>query len=51
MSLTQKALQLHPCRRNAAKWVLAVRYLRSKNLWILERGRKPSWSIPTEITY
>lgn len=47
MSLTQKAVQLHQSRRNAAKWVLAVRYLRRKNLWILERGKKPSWSIPS----
>lgn len=50
-SLTRRAVKLHLNRRNAAKWVLAIRYLRSKNLWILERGKRPSWSIPTEITY
>jgi len=43
MSLTARAKQLYPCRRNAAKWVLAVRYLRSKNLWIVEGGKRPSW--------
>jgi hypothetical protein len=40
MSLTSKAVQLHSNRRNAAKWVLSIRYLRSKNLWILEQARK-----------
>lgn len=43
MSLTTRAAALHPCRRNAAKWVLAVRYLRRKNLWVLENGRQPKW--------
>jgi hypothetical protein len=43
MSLTTRARRLHPVRRNAAKWVLAVRYLRKKNLWVLEQGKKPAW--------
>jgi len=30
MSLTTRASSLHPNRRNAAKWVLAIRYLRNK---------------------
>jgi hypothetical protein len=38
MSLTTQARKLHPNRRNAAKLVLAIRYLRSKNLWVLEGG-------------
>jgi hypothetical protein len=38
MSLTTRAVTLHPDRRNAAKWVLAVRYLRRRNLWVLESG-------------
>ena len=38
MSLTRYARRLHSNRRNAAKWVRAVQYLRSKNLWILEGG-------------
>jgi len=38
MSLTKKAVLLHPHRRNAAKWVLAIRWMRSKNLWVLEGG-------------
>jgi len=39
MSLTTRALTLHACRRNAAKWVLAIRYLRARHLWILEGGK------------
>jgi hypothetical protein len=42
MSLTTRASALHPNRRNAAKWVLAIRYLRSKHLWVLEGG-KATW--------
>ena len=42
MSLTKYARKLHSNRRNAAKWVLAVQYLRSKNLWILE-GAAIKW--------
>ena len=44
MSLTRRAVQLHQNRRNAAKWILAVRYLRRKNLWVMDQfSRKPSW--------
>jgi hypothetical protein len=43
MSLTMRARRLHKDRLNAAKWVLAVRYLRKHNLWILENGRRPDW--------
>lgn len=45
MSLTQRARNLFPTRINAAKWVIAVRWMRSrsKNLWILEGGKLPSW--------
>jgi hypothetical protein len=42
MSLTTRAAALHPNRRNAAKWVLAVRWLRSRHLWVLEGG-KATW--------
>jgi len=38
MSLTRYARRLHPNRRNAAKLVLAIKYLRSKKLWVLEGG-------------
>lgn len=49
VSLTSKARRIHPNRRNAAKWVMAVRYLRRKNLWVLDKfSRRPSWSIPSE---
>jgi hypothetical protein len=30
MSLTAQAKKLHPNRRNGAKWVMAIRYLRRK---------------------
>lgn len=43
MSLTQRAVNNFPTRRNAAKWVLAVRYLRSKKLWVLDNGKAPNW--------
>jgi len=38
MSLTKRAAEIHPCRRNAAKWVLAIRWMRSRSLWVLEGG-------------
>ena len=38
MSLTKRAAEIHPCRRNAAKWVLAIRWMRSRNLWVFEGG-------------
>jgi hypothetical protein len=43
MSITSRARALHPNRKNAAKWVLAVRYLRTKNIWILDGGKRPNW--------
>ena len=47
LSLTARARKLHPNRRNAAKWCLAVRYLRRKNLWVLDQfSRKPTWTLP-----
>ena len=48
MSLTTQARKLHPnSKRNAAKWVLSIRYLRAKNLWVLDQfSKKPSWSMP-----
>jgi len=42
MSLTRYARRLHPNRKNAAKLVLAIRYLRSKQLWVLE-GSAVNW--------
>lgn len=43
MSLTTRAKELHPNRRNAAKWVQAVKYLRQRNAWIFDPGsRVPS---------
>ena len=38
MSLTKRAAELYPHRRNAAKWVLAIRYMRINHLWVLEGG-------------
>jgi hypothetical protein len=38
MSLTKRATEMHANRRNAAKWVLAVRWMRSRSLWVLEGG-------------
>lgn len=47
MSLTARARRLHPNKRNAAKLVLAIRYLRRKNLWVLDQfSRKPNWTLP-----
>ena len=43
MSLTQRARSLFPTTRNAAKWVQAVRWMRERNLWVLENGRTPKW--------
>ena len=43
MSLTQRARNLFPTRRNAAKWVRAVQWMRQRNLWILENGKLPTW--------
>ena len=46
MSLTAQARKLHPNRRNGAKWVMAIRYLRRKNLWVLDKfSRKPTWTL------
>ena len=36
-SLTTRARELFANRRNAARWVLAVRYLRARNLWLLDK--------------
>ncbi len=44
MSLTTRAVTLHQCKRNAAKWVLAVWYLRRRNLWVLESGAAKRWA-------
>lgn len=41
-SLTRRALELHPNRKTACKWVLAVRWLRSHNLWIMD-GNSAKW--------
>jgi len=43
MSLTQRARRLHENRRNAAKWVKAVQWLRKKRLWLIENGKLPKW--------
>ena len=41
MSLTKRATEMHTNRRNAAKWVLAIRWMRnrSKNLWVHDGGK------------
>lgn len=38
MSLTARARQLYDNRRMAAQWVLAVRWMRARGLWIYEGG-------------
>ena len=43
MSLTRRARKLYANRRLAAKWVLAIRFMRSRRLWILE-GARPKWA-------
>lgn len=44
MSLTTQARKHYENRRMAAKWVLAVRHLRSRHLWICDEGtRAPNW--------
>lgn len=36
--LTIRALQLFgPNERNAARWLRAIRYLRARNLWLLDK--------------
>lgn len=44
MSLTQRARRLYEDRRLAARWVLAVRYLRARGKWIADPGTPiPDW--------
>jgi hypothetical protein len=43
MSLTSRARGLFTTRRNAAKWVRAVQWMRQRNLWIIENGKTPDW--------
>lgn len=43
MSLTTRARQLYRNRLNGAKWVLAVRYMRKRGIWVLENGCRPDW--------
>ena len=43
MSLTTRARQLYKDRLNGAKWVLAIRYMRKRNIWVLENGMRPNW--------
>ena len=42
LSLTAQARQFYADRRLAAKWVVAVRFLRSRHLWILD-GAHAKW--------
>jgi len=44
MSLTQHARALYPNRRLAAKWVLAVRWLRAHSGWVLD-GVAVKWGV------
>ena len=48
MTLTTLARRAHPInRRHAAKYVLALRWMRARNLWILDRfGKAPKWATP-----
>jgi hypothetical protein len=45
MSLTRRARKFYPDnRRLAAKWLLSVRYLRARNLWVVDPGTPtPNW--------
>lgn len=48
MNLTSLARKAHPHnRRHQAKYVLALRWMRARNLWILDKfGKRPSWARP-----
>lgn len=41
-ALYRRALQLYRTRKNAEKWLDAVKYLRSRGLWVMD-GAKPRW--------
>ena len=42
LGLIAQARQFYPDRRLAAKWVVAVRFLRARHLWILD-GARAKW--------
>ena len=41
MSLTRRARRLFEDRKSAAKWVLAVRYLRKRGKWVADSSSTP----------
>ena len=47
MTLTTLARRAHPFnKRHQAKYVLALRYMKRRNLWVLDKfGKKPSWGM------
>lgn len=51
MTLTKLAKRAHPeNRRHQAKFVLAARWLRQRNAWVIDPGsKKPAWAHQTEI--
>jgi hypothetical protein len=46
--LRRMAVEAHPHNRtHQARWIVAVRYLRRKHLWVRD-GARASWGIPGE---
>lgn len=44
--LVAQAIRSHPANRShRAKWIRAIRYLRRRQLWVLD-GARASWGIP-----
>jgi hypothetical protein len=51
IALRQLAVQAHPhSRAHQAKWLRAIRWLRQRNRWVLDRTAKaPDWKASQEI--
>ena len=49
--LTQRAARAYPASRSLqAKWLRSVRWLRKRNLWVLDRDSKPpKWIASDEV--
>lgn len=47
-ALRRMAVEAHPGNRNhQARWLVAVRYLRRRRLWVRD-GARASWGVPGE---
>ncbi len=49
--LAQRAARAYPASRSLqAKWLRSVRWLRKRNLWVLDRGTaSPKWIASDEV--